>query len=160
MADPTSTETQSPGEPYLAFQLSRGETFAVTATSVREVILQPADTITPMPNVAKPILGMFNLRGRVIWVGDLAYLLGLPTLFKADRAELPLLAIEHENVLMAIAVDQLGGMVWLKRDDLRPLAGHAQLQTFCPSERPASESDRAIRILNPSAILNPQHWSL
>lgn len=159
MADSTSTAIQSPGEPYLAFQLSRGETFAVAATSVREVILQPTDAITPIPNVAKPVLGMFNLRGRVIWVGDLAYLLGLPTLFKADRAELPLLAIEHESALMAIAVEQLGGMVWLKREDLHPLAGHAQLQTFCSGERPANESERTIRILDPSAILNPQHWS-
>ncbi|ABB57046.1 chemotaxis protein CheW [Synechococcus elongatus] len=160
MADPISTEPQSQGDPYLAFQVSKGEIFAFAATSVREVILQPADSITPMPNVAKQVLGMFNLRGRVIWVGDLAQLLGLPSQFRSDRPEVPLLAIEHGNVLMAVMIDQLGGMVWLNRQELQPISGPAKLQTFCRGERPATETGRAIRVLDPTVILNPQHWSL
>lgn len=160
MADPISTEPQSQGDPYLAFQVSKGEIFAIAATSVREVTLQPGDSITPMPNVAKSVLGMFNLRGRVIWVGDLAQLLEMPSQFRSDRPEVPLLAIEHDNVLMALMIDQLGGMVWLHRQELRPVAGHAKLQALCRGERPASETGRAIRILDPAVLLNPQHWSL
>ncbi|MFM6409953.1 MAG: chemotaxis protein CheW, partial [Microcystis sp.] len=69
---PDNQELETPvGELYLRFYLPSQEEFALSAVSIGEVIQQPLDRITPIPNASPLLLGTINLRGQVIWVADL-----------------------------------------------------------------------------------------
>ena len=59
------------GELHLRFFLPSNEEFALPAIAIREVMQQPPDRITPIPNASPLLLGTINLRGQVIWVADL-----------------------------------------------------------------------------------------
>ncbi len=64
----TARSTADLAGKYLAFVLDHGE-FAVGILAVREIIA--AQEITPLPQMPAYVLGVFNLRGRIIPVVDL-----------------------------------------------------------------------------------------
>ncbi|HEU0123595.1 MAG TPA: chemotaxis protein CheW [Bryobacteraceae bacterium] len=68
---------------YLAFGLGKEE-FAVPVGRIREII--PWQEITPVPQAASYVLGVINLRGKVVPVMDLRLRLGMAFHEKSDRA--------------------------------------------------------------------------
>lgn len=77
MEDLTQTmrrDQQGAGK-YLAFRLGEEE-FAVPVDRIREII--PMQATTPVPRAAAHVVGVFNLRGRVVPVMDLRRRLGMP----------------------------------------------------------------------------------
>lgn len=68
---------------YLAFWLGKEE-FAVPVGRILEII--PWQEITPVPQAAGYVLGVINLRGKVVPVMDLRLRLGMPYQEKGDRA--------------------------------------------------------------------------
>lgn len=69
-------EAMQPGEyvEYLAFQLS-GERYAIELRCVREVC--GLKRLTPLPGTARFVLGIINLRGRILSVIDIGKLFDL-----------------------------------------------------------------------------------
>ncbi len=70
-------------EKYLAFWLGKEE-FAVPVGRVREII--PWQEITPVPHAAAYVLGVINLRGKVVPVMDLRLRLGMAVQERGVRA--------------------------------------------------------------------------
>jgi purine-binding chemotaxis protein CheW len=68
---------------YLAFWLGKEE-FAVPVGRIREII--PWQEITPVPQAAGYVLGVINLRGKVVPVMDLRLRLGMPYQERGIRA--------------------------------------------------------------------------
>jgi purine-binding chemotaxis protein CheW len=68
---------------YLAFWLGKEE-FAVPVGRIREII--PWQEITPVPQAASYVLGVINLRGKVVPVMDLRLRLGMPAQERGIRA--------------------------------------------------------------------------
>ena len=60
------------GEAYLSFQLDEQNQAVFPMEQVKEVIVVPANQITPMPNMPEYVLGLLARRSRVMWVVDLA----------------------------------------------------------------------------------------
>lgn len=107
-------ELESPeGELHLRFYITPTTELALPATGIKEVISQPPDRITPIPNASPLLLGTLNFRGRVIWVADLGQFLGESTSLNTDRPEIPVIAIEDQDTMLGLAVDQIVGMDWL-----------------------------------------------
>jgi len=61
-----------------------GRPFAVDVTDVREVVV--VDATTPVPGAPASVVGVMNLRGRVLPVVEARPLLGLPARVRSDRA--------------------------------------------------------------------------
>ncbi len=77
--DPQAIQLQAIGEPYLKVQLTPQRAAVLPMEQAQEAIAIPASRVTPMPNMPESVLGLLNHKSRVLWVIDLAQLLGLQT---------------------------------------------------------------------------------
>lgn len=149
------------GELHLRFFLPSNEEFALPAIAIREVMQQPPDRITPIPNASPLLLGTINLRGQVIWVADLGQFLGDPTALNTDRVEIPVIAVEDQDTLLGLAIESLGDMEWLNIENLQTstsvpdhIAPYVQGEWVSGTESP-----QMIRLLDHIAILRSARWA-
>jgi purine-binding chemotaxis protein CheW len=159
---PEFQELDTPeGELHLRFYVSSDHEFALPATGIREVLSQPPDRITSIPNASPLLLGTLNFRGRVIWVADLGQFLGEPTLLNTDRPEIPVIAIEDGDTMLGLAVDQIVGMDWLDAERLQtPNGAPDSMGPFLKGEWVLdSEKSHRLRLLDPVNILRSARWA-
>jgi purine-binding chemotaxis protein CheW len=113
-------ELETPeGELHLRFFVNSGNEFALPAIGIREVLEYSPDRINPMPNVSPLLLGTINIRGRVVWVGDLGQFLGDQVLANTDRSEISIIAIEDKGLILGLAIERIGVMTWLDPEKLQ-----------------------------------------
>ncbi len=83
-----------------------GRHFAAEMGEVAEILQPPR--LTKVPGVRSWVLGVANVRGRLVPVMDLAGLLGLPS--RANWRSRRVLVIEHGDHLTGLLVDAVLGM--------------------------------------------------
>lgn len=94
---------------------------------VREILQPPK--LTKVPGVRSWVLGVANVRGRLVPVMDLAGFLGLPS--RANWRSRRVLVVEKDNHLCGLLVDAVLGMQQFTEDALEPLSGClAELEKF------------------------------
>jgi purine-binding chemotaxis protein CheW len=149
------------GELHLRFTIPSHHEFALPATGIREVIELSPDRITPIPNASVLLLGTLNLRGRVIWVADLGQFLGEATVLNTDRAEISVIAIEEQDTIVGLAVEEIGGMDWLDTQHL--LTPTNVPDTMAPFLRGEwlldAQNKQCLRLLDQTAILRSARWA-
>lgn len=149
------------GELHLRFYLTSGQELAFSAMAIREVISASPDRITPIPNTSPLLLGTLNLRGRVIWVADLGQFLGEMSAVNTDRAEIPIIAVEDQETIVGLAVEQIVGMEWLDVEAIQ------QPTTITDSITPYLRGEwllgdrihQCLRLLDQKAILRSNRWA-
>ncbi|MCS6782645.1 MAG: chemotaxis protein CheW [Gloeomargarita sp. SKYBB_i_bin120] len=157
------TERGSPvtgvqGELYLRFVLTSGEEFALPAMSVEEVAGISPDRISPVPNVLPVVLGVYNWRGQVIWVGDLSQFVGLPPL-NPNRPELSVIVVANGGVTCGLAVERVIGAEFLDVQQLRPpLSSEGPLKTLVQGEWSLNQGTSVLRLLKPQALVEARLW--
>ena len=149
------------GELNLRFFIPSHQEFALPATGIREVIELSPDRITPIPNASPLLLGTLHLRGRVIWVADLGQFLGDTTPLNTDRAEISVIAIEEQDTIVGLAVEEIGGMDWL---DVQHLIAPTNVpDTMAPFLKGEwlidAEKNLCLRLLDQMAILRSARWA-
>jgi twitching motility protein PilI len=147
------------GELHLRFYISSNQEFALQATGIREVIELGPDRITPIPNASPLLLGTLNLRGRVIWVADLGQFLGEVTVLNTDRTEISVIAIEEQDVIVGLAVEEIVGMDWRDAQYLMP--PNNVPDTMAPFLRGEwlLDNNNFLRLLDQTAILRSARWA-
>ncbi len=157
---PEFQELESPeGELHLRFYVTSGSEFALPATGIREVISPSPDRITPVPNVSPLLLGTLNVRGRVVWVADLGQFLGDPIPLNTDRPEVPVIAVEDQDIMLGLAVDRIVGMDWLVIEDIQmPTNVPDSVAPFLRGEWP-QDDQQFLRLLDQVAILRSARWA-
>jgi purine-binding chemotaxis protein CheW len=86
------------------------EAYAIPVTHVREIV--EYGDVTPLPGSGAHVLGMRNLRSRVLPVFDLAALLGA-----SERGEHASVCVaEHEGSVAGLAVDEVTDVATLPPD--------------------------------------------
>ncbi len=149
------------GELHLRFYVASSHEFALSAKGIREVIASPPDRITPIPNTSPLLLGTLNLRGRVIWVADLGQFLGEPTALNTERAEIPVIAVEDQDTMLGLAVDQIIGMAWLDVERVQMVSNVPDsmapfLRGECLLD---AHTHQYIQLLDQMAILRSARWT-
>lgn len=145
------------GELHLRFYTGVQE-LALSAIAIREVISIAPDRITPIPNTSPLILGALNLRGRVIWVADLGQLLGESTVLNTERAEISIIAVEDQEIIVGLAVDKIVGMEWLNIEAVKTLTNTADnVAAFCRGEWLFADNQH-LRLLDAKAIVQSARW--
>lgn len=81
---------------------------------VQEAMILPSRRLTPMPNMPAPMMGLMNRRSRVIWVIDLAQLLGISMLDASSTQHYTLILIQVGSVPLGLAVHQVEGAMRLE----------------------------------------------
>ncbi|MBD2233638.1 chemotaxis protein CheW [Phormidium tenue] len=107
---------------YLRFTLGTQPALLPTR-QVQEAIATPAARITPMPNMPPALLGLINRRSRVLWVVDLALLLGLPTAYPNSQ-QYNLVLMQLGTVALGLRVSQIDGILSLSPQHMQPAPTH------------------------------------
>lgn len=157
-------ELETPeGELHLRFYIPSGQEFALPAVGIREMLMQSPERITPIPNVSPLLLGTLNARGRVIWVADLGMFLGDEAALNTDRPELHVIAIEEQDAMLGLAIDQVIGMAWLSPEAMKPPKSVPDnMAPFVRGEWVLQEGDQETRLqlLDQVAILHSARWGM
>lgn len=156
--EPEIQELETPvGELHLRFFLSSGSEFALGATGITEVMQQATDRITPIPNSSSLLLGTINLRGQVIWVADLGQLLGDSVPLSLE-AEIPVIAIAAQEMILGLAIARLGEMEWLDTAQLQSATEiSSRLAPYIQGEWLIDNAP--LRLLDPQAIIRLDQWT-
>jgi purine-binding chemotaxis protein CheW len=150
------------GDLHLRFLLTSGLELALPAIGVREILSPAPDRITPIPNISPLMLGVINLRGQVIWVADLGQFLGDTVPLNTDRNEIPVVAIESEDVMLGLAIEQVLGTEWLAADQLRiPMDIPDTMAPFLQGEwLKDPNTNHSLKLLDTFALLRSARWGL
>jgi len=113
------------------------ELLCLDILSVVEIVRTTDLRLTRVPNAHTNVLGVVNLRGKVLPVLDLGRRLGLP----AHGARERLVVVETGNAIAGLSVDEVSEVVTISRNDLdetatapghhgTPLTVAGQIMTF------------------------------
>lgn len=110
-------ETASSGEQFevVEFVLSQ-ERYAIPTEYVREVY--PFDDCTPIPCTPQFVIGIINVRGRILSVIDIRQFFGLPESGLSDRNNV--IILHSDELGFGILADSVTGVRNIKTDDLQP----------------------------------------
>lgn len=103
----------------LATFFLQDELFGVDALNVQEILTY--QEITTVPLAPDYVKGLINLRGQIVTVIDLRRRLGFTPL--ADETTGMNLIVNSNEGLMSLLVDQIGNVLDLQRDHLKPPPG-------------------------------------
>lgn len=112
---PEETESATPQLEIAEFRLG-GETYACISSSIREVY--PLKGLTPLPCTPPFILGMINVRGRILPVIDVKPLLGLSSPPAREFGKVVILHAEEMEV--GLLVDTIVGVRVIPTSILHP----------------------------------------
>lgn len=150
------------GELHLRFHVPSGNEFVMPATGIKEIMQHSPERITPIPNVSPLLLGTINLRGQIIWVADLGQFLGDKVPLNTERTEISIIAIEDQDTLLGLAVEDLGATRWLLPKNLQPSQNLSdEMAPFVPGEWVINEDPRQVlKLLDHTAILKSARWAV
>ncbi len=103
-----------------------------TRAGVTELIDIPSDRVVPIPHLPPAVMGVYNWRGEILWIVDLAMLLGSQQqrFALAERRFYPTIAISSEpdrsgtNKTIGLVVDEIADIEWC---ELQPIAASQPL---------------------------------
>lgn len=154
------------GAACLSFQLNEQTPAIFSMHQVQEVIVLPAQQITPMPNMPPCVLGLSTRRSRVMWLVDLAHMLlstPLPSnirnynvviirVAQTLQQQNMLVATAHNQALLGLIVPTMKGVVRFPPDLIQTPKGH-----FAPNLAPCLrgcllQQDEMLLVLDAEAI--------
>ncbi|MFG6467009.1 chemotaxis protein CheW [Roseateles sp. BYS87W] len=147
LAPPGGPQAPADGQ-FVSFELA-GEKFAVPMGPVQEIIRLP--DVARLPLAPNALLGLANLRGRVLPLMSLRRLVGLPDLAQNDAARA--LVIHCGGQALGFLVDTVLSVLHVEADELQPAAGiQSVVQTDCLTgliRRPGAEGrDELLMVLD------------
>jgi positive phototaxis protein PixI len=123
-----SMAIDNPIEQFLKLDLSAGFTALMAIDRVVEAIEISPDRIVPLPHIPPTVKGIYNWRGEILWILDLALLLGLksPSTNLKRRRHLSMyqgaigtysIAIvsdsrQSDRLLLGLVVEEVSDMEW------------------------------------------------
>ena len=107
------------GVRLIIFRLQR-EWLALRAEEIREVVQQMR--VTRVPNSPTAVVGIMNLRGRILLVFDLDLLLGLPQRREKDTLQLVILNLADQEIDLGFLVDQVAQIREIPVDRMKDLS--------------------------------------
>lgn len=133
------------GAACLGFELNEQTPALFTMNQVQEIIVLPAQQITPMPNMPSCVLGLSTRRSRVMWLVDLAHMLlatPLPSNIRnynvviirvAQRSQQQdmFVSTTHSQALLGLIVPTIRGVIRVAPELIQTPKGH-----FSPSLMP------------------------
>jgi positive phototaxis protein PixI len=107
---------------HLKFKIG-SHTALLPTHQVLEAITLPVSSVTPMPNMPPAMLGLVNRRSQVLWVTDLALLLGIPVAYPNSQ-HYHLILVQIHDVIVALRVQEINSIVSLPPEQVSPVPAH------------------------------------
>ena len=107
---------------FLSFHLTSDLQALILTAQLGEVLTLDANQVVPIFDRPDAVMGICNHRGEVLWVVDLAALLGLETLFaQACRQQHSVMVIHQMQSHVGVAVRQVGQLIRCPASKIQPL---------------------------------------
>ena len=113
-AAPRTPTPSGSGQMQLITVDVRGQAWGIPIDAVREVL--SAQSITPVPLAPPAVVGVLNLRGRIVTLLDLRVPLGMAPTDKPEEAMQ--VVVEHEGELYSLIIDAVGDSLSLDAVEL------------------------------------------
>ena len=117
-----NTNKKNLGDAYLKFQFGKHSSAVLPMSQAQEVFVLPVTRLTAMPNMPPYVMGLLNRRSKVLWVIDLALMLGLsgtPTNVQHYNSVI----INSGSVSLLLIVEAVEGVVRLTPESIQPPLG-------------------------------------
>lgn len=111
------------GDAHLKFHLGVQTPAIIATRHLQEAITVPAQRVSPMPNMPACMLGLINRRSRVIWVADLALVLGL-SIADANPHQYNLILLQVGTVALALRVHAIEEILTIRPDQIQSPPSH------------------------------------
>jgi positive phototaxis protein PixI len=150
--DAPTLQQKTLGDPYLKLQLTPQQLAVVPIAQAQEAIAIPATRVTPMPNMPACVLGLLNHKNRVIWVIDLAFLLGVSSKLLTMQ-QYNIAIVRSGKTPLGLAVPQIQGIVRLVLEAIESPVGEV-LPALVPYLRGCIKQEQELLwVLDPNAIV-------
>ena len=110
---------------FLRFQLQPGVMALMEIDLVTELVNIPSDRIVPMPHLPPAVMGIYNWRGEILWIVNLATLIGANRPAARIRSLQPTIILgsgvtpeDRLQKTVGLVVDELDEIEWF---DLNPI---------------------------------------
>jgi purine-binding chemotaxis protein CheW len=124
--------------------------FGVNTKQVQEILHY--QKITPVSLVPEYVRGLINLRGQIVTVIDLRYLLGLPPV--EDETTRMHLVVQSEEEPICLLVDRMNTIVSVQADQLLPPPGTDQSATARYIQEVCQIDDDLLMVLDLEQVLS------
>lgn len=106
------------GDTYLKFKFGQQTSAVLLMNRAQEVVILPVERLTPMPTMPPHVMGLLNRRSRVMWVIDLARMLGLPGT-EINIQHYNVIIISNGPATFGLIVQAVEGIVRLTPDSIQ-----------------------------------------
>jgi twitching motility protein PilI len=110
------------GDAYLKFQFGQQTPAVLSMSQAQEVFVLPVGRLTAMPNMPPYVMGLLNRRSKVLWVIDLAKMLGLPGI-ETNVQHYNSVIINSGSVSLLLIVQSVEGVLRLTPENIQPPLG-------------------------------------
>jgi positive phototaxis protein PixI len=151
--DAQSIQLRAIGDPYLKLQLTPQRAAVLPMEQAQEAIAIPASRVTPMPNMPACVLGLLNHKSRVLWVIDLAQLLGLRTqVLTLQQYNIAIIRIGKKP--LGLVVPEIKGIVRFVNETIISPIGEVAPELTPYLRGCFSQGQELLWALDPEAIIN------
>ncbi len=111
---------------FLRFQLQSNLMVLMEIDLVTELVNIPSDRIVPMPHLPAAVMGIYNWRGEILWIVNLATLLGSSRPAGRSRSLQPTMILsggatpeDRLQKTVGLVVDELDEIEWFDPDAIQ-----------------------------------------
>lgn len=123
LAREANPSQKNSGEAYLRLQLDAQTQAVLPMQQIQEVLVVPAERLTPIPNMPEWVLGLLNQRSRVFWAIDLPCLLALsPPVQQAQEYNIAI--ARSGNTPLGLVVQKVQGAIRLSEAAIQSPVGN------------------------------------
>ena len=121
---------------FLRFQLQVDLMALIEIDLVTELVNIPSDRIVPMPHLPPAVMGIYNWRGEILWIVNLATLIGVNRPAGRSRSLQPTIILgsgvtpeDRLQKTVGLVVDELDEIEWFDLDAIQsPVPAHVYLE--------------------------------
>lgn len=117
-----NTNKKNLGDAYLKFQFGQQTSAVLPMSQAQEVFVLPVGHLTPMPNMPPYVMGLLNRRSKVLWILDLAKMLGLPEI-ETNIQHYNSVILNIGSISLGVIVEVVEGVIRLTPDNIQPPIG-------------------------------------
>lgn len=146
-------EKKDLGLPYLKLQINAETQIALPMEHTQEVLTVDVGRITPIPNMAKNIIGLINQRNKVFWVADLSLMLGLSSVTQ-EKQQYNVAIIRVENVPLGLVIEEIKGVIRIPENMIQSPVGVVSPHLTSYLRGCFMSTEGMLLILDPNSIIN------
>ncbi|WP_086931378.1 chemotaxis protein CheW [Agarilytica rhodophyticola] len=139
---------------WVTFKLA-GEKYGINVMQVQEVLRY--SEIAPVPGAPDYVLGIINLRGKVVTVVDIRTRFMLPSAEVTDNSRI--VVIEAEDHVIGILVDSVAEVVYLRQSEMEtaPSLGNDESAKFIQGV--CHKNDELLILIELDKLLTDEEWA-